>query len=586
MLCPLWLSGPAGGRLTHWMPARIYHAPRVFAVCPTIHRQHVINRAGEMRAMLRGWCAMSGLTVFALLPIPATAVPAGRGAETAASVSNPFELDSAPRPISRIDELVFARLEQLGIQPANPCSDVVFVRRVFLDAIGTLPAAAEAQRFLADPDPDKRRALIDRLLEREEFADYWAMKWSDLLRVKAEFPINLWPNAAQAYHHWIRTSIKENVPYDRFARELLTSNGSNFRAPPVNFYRAVQNREPPAIARAVALAFMGERAEKWPGDRLGGMAAFFSQIGYKYTGEWKEEIVFFDPGKAPVETAAPAAMFPDGTPAPLPSGRDPREVFADWLVTPQNPWFTRNIANRAWSWLLGRGVIHEPDDIRPDNPPSNPELLALLERELIAARYDLKSLFRLILNSQTYQLSCIPRSDRPEAGPNFAFYPLRQLEAEVLIDALNEITGTAENYSSAIPEPFTFIPENQRSIALPDGSITSSFLEMFGRPPRDTGLESERNNRSTATQRLHLLNSSHIRRKLEQGPKLQALLRSRRGPGGVMDGLYLAILSRFPTEEEKRAILAYSRPENAAGREAAVDVAWALINGAEFLYRH
>ena len=493
-----------------------------------------------------------------------------------------FENPKAPIFSGSIDELVFGRLRQLGIPPAAVCSDSVFVRRIYLDAIGTLPTAAEAKEFLQDASPDKRRVLVDRLLQRDEFADYWAMKWSDLLRVKAEFPINLWPNAAQAYHHWIRASIKENVPYDRFVRELLTSNGSNFRVPPVNFYRAVQSREPPAIARAVALTFMGTRAEKWPADRLAGMAAFFARLGFKSTAEWKEEIVLFDPAKAPQGGAA----FPDGTAVTLPPDRDPREIFADWLITPQNSWFTRNIANRAWSWLLGRGIIHEPDDIRPDNPPSNPELLALLERELIAARYDLKTLFRLILNSQTYQLSCIPHSDRPDAGPNFAFYPLRQLEAEVLIDALNEITGTTENYSSAIPEPFTFIPENQRSIALPDGSITSSFLEMFGRPARDTGLESERNNRSTATQRLHLLNSSHIRRKLEQGPKLQPLLRSRRGPGGVVDGLYLAILSRFPTEEEKRTLLAHSQWDNAMGREAAVDVAWALINSAEFLYRH
>ena len=451
--------------------------------------------------------------------------------------------------------------------------------------IGTLPSGTEARQFLLDRNPDKRRVLIDRLLERDEFADYWAMKWSDLLRVKAEFPINLWPNAAQAYHRWIRTSIEENVPYDRFVRDLLTSNGSNFRVPQVNFYRAIQSKEPLAIARAVALTFMGTRAEKWPAAQLSGMAAFFSQVGYKSTLEWKEEIVFFDPGKA-AGGATPTAVFPDGTTARLSPDRDPREVFVDWLIAPQNPWFTRNVANRVWSWLLGRGIIHEPDDIRPDNPPANPELLTLLEQELIAAHYDLKHLFRLILNSQTYQLSSIPRTDQPGAEANFAFYPLRRLDAEVLIDALNQITGTTEKYSSAIPEPFTFMPEDQRSIALPDGSITSSFLEMFGRPPRDTGLESERNNRSTAGQRLQLLNSSQIQRKLTQGPKLQALLRSRGGAREVVDGLYLAILSRFPTDEEREIVRAYAQSGSAGGREAAVDVAWALINSAEFLYRH
>ena len=183
--------------------------------------------------------------------------------------------------------------------------------------------------------------------------------------------------------------------------------------------------------------------------------------------------------------------------------------------------------NRVWSWLLGRGIIHEPDDIRPDNPPSNPELLAYLERELVAAHYDLKHIFRLILNSNTYQLSSIPETDHPQGDANFSHYLPRRLEAEVLIDAICQITGTTEKYSSPIPEPFTFIPENQRSIELADGSISSSFLEMFGRPARDTGLESERNNRPTAAQQLHLLNSSHIRRKIEQSPKLRELLQSK-----------------------------------------------------------
>jgi hypothetical protein len=352
------------------------------------------------------------------------------------TVPTPFESPAAPTPQNQIDELVFARLKKLDIQPANVCSDPVFVRRVYLDVIGTLPTGQEARDFLLDRNPDKRRLLIDRLLEREEFADYWAMKWSDLLRVKAEFPINLWPNAVQAYHRWIRTSIKENKPYDQFVREMLTSSGSNFRVAQVNFYRAMQNKEAEGIAQTVALTFMGERADKWPKDRLSGMAAFFSQVGYKSTAEWKEEIVFFDPVKA-TNSASLTASFPDGKRARLSPDKDPREVFADWLIDPKNPWFTRNVANRVWSWLLGRGIIHEPDDVRTDNPPSNPQLLTYLEKELIAAKYDLKHLSRLILNSTTYQLSSIPRTDKPEGEVNFAYYPLRRLEAEVLIDALN-----------------------------------------------------------------------------------------------------------------------------------------------------
>jgi hypothetical protein len=266
--------------------------------------------------------------------------------------------------------------------------------------------------------------------------------------------------------------------------------------------------------------------------------------------------------------------------------RDPRELFATWLIAPDNAWFTRNIVNRVWSWLLGRGIIQEPDDIRPDNPPSNPELLAFLERELVAARYDLKHIYRLILNSATYQLSSIAETDRPEAEINFAHYLVRPLEAEVLIDALCRVTGVTEQYSSQIPEPYTFMPEGQRAIALADGSITSSFLEAFGRPSRDTGLESERNSRPTAAERLHLLNSSHIQQKIEQSGTLRALIQPGGDPRQAITGLYLTILSRFPTDEELRIAGTYSPSAGGNRRAAGLDLAWALINSPEFLYRH
>jgi hypothetical protein len=513
------------------------------------------------------------------------AVTAPGVAEAAERALNPTFESAAPLSAqSPIDARVFDRLKRLDIQPAYLASDAVFLRRAFLDVIGTLPTAQEAAQFLADRDPAKRAALIDRLLDRPEFADYWAMKWCDLLRVKAEFPINLWPNAAQAYHHFIRAAIRENQPYDRFVRDLLTSSGSNFREAPVNFYRAMQSKEPPAIAQTVALTFMGTRAENWPRERLAAMAGFFSQIGYKETTEWKEEIVYFKP--RPAGAPAPPVAFPDGSPARLAPGRDPREVFADWLIAPKNPWFARNAVNRVWSWLLGRGIIHEPDDIRPDNPPSNPELLAFLNRELVASKYDLKHIYRLILNSQTYQLSSIPRTDRAEAAANFASYPLRRLDAEVLADAICQITGTTETYTSAIPEPATFIPEDQRAIGLPDGSITSAFLELFGRPPRDTGLEAERNNRLTAAQQLHMLNASHVERKIEQSPKLQYLIRNSKGGQQLVTGLYLTILSRPPTADELQVVNAYSQNGNLKPREAVNDLAWALMNSAEFLYRH
>jgi hypothetical protein len=520
--------------------------------------------------------------VSALLMLLLAASAVWGGTPAPAPTATAAEVHAAPAPDGRIDQIVFGQLKRLNIQPAEPCTDAVFLRRAFIDVIGTLPTPAESKAFLQDADPNKRRALIDRLLARDEFADYWAMKWSDLLRVKAEFPINLWPNAAQAYYRWIRTSIKEDKPYDRFVREMLTSSGSNFREPEVNFYRAVQSREPAGLAQAVALTFMGMRADKWPKDRLAGMTAFFSQVGYKPTAEWKEEIVIFDPSKP----APQGAVFPDGTPAQLVPGKDPRGAFADWLLDPKNPYFTRAIANRIWSWLMGRGIIQEPDDIRPDNPPVNPELLAYLEKEMVAGRYDIKHLFRLILNSRAYQLSSVPATRTPEAEANFASYPLRRLDAEVLIDAICQITGTTEPYTSAIPEPLTYMPDGQRAVTLPDGSISSSFLEMFGRPSRDTGLESERHNKMTADQRLHLLNSTHIQRKLQQGKPIVTLVQSAGKPRDVIDGLYLLILARYPTLDELKTVAEYPQTGPTPRRTALVDLAWALVNSDEFLYRH
>ena len=535
-------------------------------------------------------------TCLTSIAILAAAITATRPSE---APPTPFENDADLSSRSKIDELAFYKMRQANVKPARICSDGVFIRRAYLDVIGTLPTADDVRQFLADRNPNKRRILIDRLLDRPEFADYWAMKWSDLLRLKAEFPINLWPNAAQAYHRWIVTALRQNRPYDHFVRELLTSSGSNFREPPVNFYRAIQSRQPQAIAQAVALTLMGVRAEKWPKEQLADLSVFFSYVGYKATMEWKEEIVYFDPDKraqnsaesSPGSSAANGSLpitakFPDGATAALSPEADPRQVFADWLISPKNPWFARNIVNRIWYWLLGRGIIHEPDDIRADNPPQNPQLLAYLERELITSHYDLKHVYRLILQSKVYQLSSVPRSNSPKAEACFASYPLRRLEAEVLADALCQITGTTEQYSSAIPEPFTYVPEDLRSIELEDGSISSSFLELFGRPPRDTGLESERNNRPTDAQALHLLNSSHVQRKIEQSSKLMELVRSSRNPRDSIETLYLTILSRLPTDDELKIITTYSTANGVRGREMLVDLAWALVNSAEFLYRH
>lgn len=504
-------------------------------------------------------------------------------AHAESAIIPPFESKNEAVSPSRIDSLVSDKLREHGIEPANLCSDEVFVRRVYLDMIGTLPTVSEVRLFLEDSNKDKRSRLIDTLFKRNEFVDYWTLKWCDLLRVKAEFPINLWPNAVQAYRRWIYEAVRENRPYNQFVRELLTSNGSNFRVPPVNFYRAVQGRESTAIAEAVALTFMGTRLAAWPEDKRTNMTAFFSRVAYKKTAEWKEEIVYSNP-----EASGPLdVVFPDGVRMHIKPNEDPRQIFTAWLIAKDNPWFARNIVNRIWAWLNGRGIIHEPDDIRPDNPPSNPELLAYLEKELVQNDFDLRHIYRLVLNSRTYQQSPIPQSSHPDAAALFAYYPVRRLDAEVLIDALDAIAGTGQVYLSAIPEPFTYIPEERRTITLEDGSITSSFLEMFGRPSRDTGLESERNNQVSDEQRLYLLNSTEVQRKIVNSKNLRNLMANCQDEGiGLIDAVYLCLLSRYPTESELAAAQKYFQIDGLKPPQVQQDLIWALINSKEFLYRH
>jgi hypothetical protein len=493
----------------------------------------------------------------------------------------------------------------------------VFVRRAFLDLTAKLPTAEEAKAFIQDPDRNKRVALIDRLLDQSAHFDYWAMRWSDIFRVKAEFPVKVWPNAAQAYHRWIWESIAQNKPYDQFARELLTSSGSNYRVGSVNFYRAIQDRTPEGIAASVALAMMGARIHYWPEDRRAGLAVFFTQVGYKPTSEWKEEIVFWDPLKStavpgsiapgidnvaksvtatnqiPQALAQPlsengplAAVFPDGTATTVPPNRDPREVFADWLIRPENPWFAKAIVNRTWAWAMGRGMIHEADDLREDNPPSNPELMAYLEKELVSSGYNLKHLKRLIFTSTAYQFSPIAKSKKPEAAANFASYLMRRVEAVVLIDALNEIAGSSDLYTSAVPEPFTYIPNSMSAVALADGSVTSSFLALFGRSARSTGMETERVNELASPQWLHMLNSATLNNNLQSGPKLVAMISAGGTPKEIAERLYLTILSRFPTDADVQTAEEHAKKGVTDARGAWIDLAWALVNSPEFLLRH
>lgn len=471
---------------------------------------------------------------------------------------------------NKIDELVYAKLKELGIPPSERASDAVFLRRVSLDVTGTLPTVAETRAFLADPDPEKRQKLVDRLLASEEFADYWAMKWSDLFRIKSEYPSNLWPNAVQAYHHWIRDAIATNKPYDQFARELLTATGSNFRVPEANFYRAFLKRDPQTIGEVTALVFMGARlgcarchghpTEDWSLDDDLGMAAFFAPLRYKNTREWKEEIVYLDPQsvfRRPQTSETIVPRLPGGPVVEVRPGEDPREKFAAWLTAPENPWFAKNIVNRIWFWLLGRGIVHEPDDLRSTNPPENPELLDYLAQELVAQKYDLKHVYRLILNSRTYQRSARTSATNVHDVAHFSHYYVKRLGAEMLLDAIGQVTQRWDTYRSIIPEPFVVLPEGFRATHLADGSMSLPFLELFGRPPRDTAYESDRDLTLSLRQTLHLLNSSDVQNKINTSPRLKRLAKEVPDDAQAIEEIYLATLCRLPTDEERAKIADY-----------------------------
>lgn len=498
---------------------------------------------------------------------------------------------------NRIDELVYARLQLLGIPPSAPASDDVFLRRVCLDVTGLLPAPEQARAFLADRSPSKRAALIDRLLASDSFADYWSLKWGDVLRIKSEYPVRLWPKAVAVYYEWLHRSIAENKPYDRFARELLTGTGSNFRDGPANFARAVPGKEPGTLGETAALVFMGARigcarchahpVESWTADDYAGLGAFFARVGYKSTGEWKEEIVYPDykgvlrhpRTRQPVDPRAP------GAPAIHPAAEeDPRGRFADWLTAPGNPWFARAAANRVWYWLMGAGIVNEPDDLRPANPPTNPELLAYLESELTSHGFDLKHLYRVILNSQTYQRSSEPNHWNASDTTHFSHYRARRLEAEQMLDAVTAVTGVPEKFRSIIPEPFSNWPSDFKATQLADANMECSFLDLFGRPGRDTSYASERAGDLTLRQTLYFLNSDQLEQKLAASPKLKALL--AKPDADLLDDLYLTALSRPPAPGERAKLAAFLAAKRSTRAQAVQDVAWALLNSKEFELNH
>ncbi|MDP4289970.1 MAG: DUF1553 domain-containing protein [Bacteroidota bacterium] len=522
---------------------------------------------------------MKKLNVFMLTSLLILALP------LFAQNQKAFTAHDFPNAVSRLDACVENSLKEKGIIPSESCSDETFIRRLSLDITGRMPTANDARKFIQTKDPEKRGKLIDSLLQSDGFVEFQVLKWGDLLRCKSEFPSNLWPNAVQAYTRWMKESIRDDKSYDQFVRELLISSGSNFRSAGVNFYRAFQDRTPKNIAESFALIFLGMRPDTKYGDNKtpGDLSPFFSQLKYKKSEEWKEELVYNDRDVLPLVNSV---SMPGGSKVALKSQTDFRIALVDWLTDKQNPYFAKVMANRVWFWLMGRGIVNEPDDFKESNPPSNPELLSFLEQEFKDHNYDVRYLFRLILNSRTYQRSSIVNESNHADEGLFSHYRIHRLTAEQLIDAICDITDVYEIYSSRVPEPFTFLPKDTRAVQLEDGTISTPVLEMFGRPSRDISYESDRNNNLTMKQVLFLLNSAQITDKINKSKKLKLLTDQSGSREKLISEVYLLVLNRFPLQSETATILTYFSNNKKDKYQNTSDLVWALINTKEFLFNH
>ena len=469
-----------------------------------------------------------------------------------------------------IDRRIDALLTAKGIV-ASPQSDSErLVRRYYLVVTDRIPTEEQTLAFLANPD---REALVDSLLASEGFVEKQVLKWGDMLRIKSEFPSCMWPNAVQAFNKWLSLEFRANTPYNEFVRHLLSGTGSNFRVPQTNFYRAGNDRSTRKFTSDIALIFLGRR------KALAEWKPFFSQIKFKSTKEWKEEILCLDPDvKAPFK----ALTLGDNS-VRLKDGTDFRQPFIEWLTT-GNRELARVYANRLWFWLMGEGLISPVDDVE-GRVPTNPGLLDYLTDSFIASGYDVRALAREILLSDAFARSTISNASNSEDGVYFSHYLQSRLTAEQICDALCDITGVPDLYSSRAPEPFTNFPAGTRANQVCDGTITTPQLDIFGRPSRDVALESGRDNSVNAKQMLYLLNSIDIQSKLEKSPFVSSIQRGA-NLEEMTDRIYLRVLSRHASRAEKDAVIVFA--QKTVGTDNAPEVAkaliWALVNTDEFLF--
>ncbi|QDU73701.1 hypothetical protein Pan97_06990 [Bremerella volcania] len=507
-----------------------------------------------------------------------------------------------PKPNNFVDELVFGNLQEIGIPPSPVSDDATFLRRVTLDMTGRLPTVKETESFLSSSAPDKRDQVIERLLRSPGYADFFANKWTSLLKNRRDDASDITSNFA--FHAWIRDSLLDNVPYDQLVRELLAATGTVVANPPVAWYKRV--KESKEQLEDVAQLFLGVRLqcaqchhhpfERWSQDDYYSLAAFFSQVGRKPTEIRGEDMIFHKRGIAAAtnmktgEKLRPAAL--GDSVGDIPPEQDPRLLLADWISKPNNPFFAKAVVNRYWKHFFKRGLIEPEDDIRDTNPPSNPELLAALEEHFVASGFDLKELVRVITQSKAYQLSSVPNEFNLIDEQNYSRYYPRRLQAEVLLDAVNDLTAS--------PTDFPNLPLGTRAVALPDNSYNkaSPFLRVFGRPDNSSVCECERVQSSSLAQSLHLINSSEIKSKLGAAKGRAANLAGQDTPvEAKISEIYRIAFSREPTAEELQIAIEYVKQiptdaegkpidANQAARQNYQDLIWALMNSKEFLFNH
>jgi len=511
-------------------------------------------------------------------------------------------LTEGPPAESFIDRWVLSKLRTLELPPSEPCDDATFLRRTSIDITGRLPTPAQAKKFLADPHPDKRRRWVDRLLASPDYADYFANKWSAILRNKRRDDRSTRGNFL--FHAWIRRSLLDNRPYDQWMREIVTASGEISRNPAVTWFREVKSIEDQV--QDAAQIFLGVRLqcarchhhpyEQWSQQDYYGFAAFFSRLARKPGTQAGEEVVFHDRGTAAAvnpKTKLPVMPTGLGTGAfDISPEQDPRQVLADWMADKDNPFFARMLVNRYWKHFMGRGLVEPEDDMRGTNPATNPDLLDALAGHFVQSGFDLKELIRTICQSGTYQRSSHPNDQNADDSQNFSRYYPKRLTAEVLLDAIDQVTDVRSEFPGQ--------PSGTRAVQLPDDSFNadSYFLTLFGRPNNASASESERTHDANLAQSLHLLNSPKIHEKVSdpRGRAVRLANDSSLTDEERIRELYLWTLSRLPEEPEMEFALGYIRKRSrgsdaaAAARsrleEAYQDTLWALLNTKEFLFNH